>query len=117
MTRIVPVSVSHSTLAIGNPVAMTPRTKRAAVVFLNVVGPRANLDRGFAGAGDVGFFILPPDLSGGRNLTAVNWAVPPSWCTFQRVLSISWAYPPFRHNPLWHKARSPLPAALVEFED
>jgi len=59
MTRIVPVSVSHSTLAIGNPVAMTPRTKRAAAVFLNVVGPRANLDRSFAGAVDVGFFNAP----------------------------------------------------------
>ena len=66
MTRIVPVSVSHSTLAIGNPVAMTPRTKRAAAVFLNVVGPRANLDRSFAGAVDVGFFnVSLPFWAGG----------------------------------------------------
>src|SRR5437763_855813 len=69
MTRILPVSVSHSTPAIGNPLAMTPRTKRAAVVFLKVVGPRANFDRCVGRGGAACFFTsLPPVAGRGENV-------------------------------------------------
>ena len=98
-TRMTPRG-STSTPATDRPASCTPFINRRASTFLNLLGPRANLDRSFVGAVDVGFFNAPSRSERGENLAVLNRAFPPTSGTFRGVLSISWAYPPFCHNRL-----------------